>query len=177
MRRSLFSFVLTLRQEKVSTKQPPPKHMQQISSLQYIRTIKTYESSVILTSCDDQTTSRVTGDSQSTELNQISTKIFPQESRTLQSESQNTETDVEEGNTKCMVCWERAPDCILLECGHCGLCVQCADQLWKQTRRCPLCRGSCAAVMQIVSCDASTVSAAFPLRLSRERSANLFVAE
>ena len=54
----------------------------------------------------------------------------------------------------CIVCMERPPDSILLECGHAGLCVGCATVLWDQARRCPLCRQEFAAIMRIVAREA-----------------------
>ena len=74
------------------------------------------------------------------------------------SEPKHDEIDAEVGNSMCMICWERSCDCILLECGHCGICVHCASRLWEQNRRCPLCRTAFAAVMRITSCDDFTVS-------------------
>eukprot|EP00291_Cryptomonas_curvata_P026865 CAMPEP_0172175416 /NCGR_PEP_ID=MMETSP1050-20130122/14214_1 /TAXON_ID=233186 /ORGANISM="Cryptomonas curvata, Strain CCAP979/52" /LENGTH=268 /DNA_ID=CAMNT_0012847513 /DNA_START=18 /DNA_END=821 /DNA_ORIENTATION=+ len=62
----------------------------------------------------------------------------------------------EDGST-CIVCMERPSDAVLLECGHSGLCVECATALWDQARRCPLCRQSFAAVMRIVAREASSV--------------------
>ena len=66
-----------------------------------------------------------------------------------------SETDDE---SKCFVCWGREWDAILLECGHSGLCVECAVKLWDETRRCPLCRQSFTAVMRVVSSSAAEVS-------------------
>ena len=53
--------------------------------------------------------------------------------------------------SNCMVCLEQAPNAILLECGHSGLCIECANVLWAQARRCPLCRQGFAAVMRIIA--------------------------
>ncbi len=60
-------------------------------------------------------------------------------------------------DSMCVVCIERPADAILLECGHSGLCVQCATMLWNQARRCPLCRRGFAAVMRIIATAANTV--------------------
>jgi hypothetical protein len=61
-----------------------------------------------------------------------------------------------ESNT-CVVCWERESNAILLECGHSGICVECAGKLWDDSRLCPLCRQGFAGVMRITSCTSSTV--------------------
>ena len=57
----------------------------------------------------------------------------------------------------CLVCWNALPDAVLLECGHSGLCVACAERLWQRGRRCPLCRASFAGVVRIVDADAAVV--------------------
>ncbi len=57
----------------------------------------------------------------------------------------------------CLVCWDAPPDAVLLECGHGGLCVACAERLWQGGRRCPLCRASFAGVVRIVDADAAVV--------------------
>jgi hypothetical protein len=61
------------------------------------------------------------------------------------------------GDTSCIICWERQIDAILLECGHSGLCVECATVLWDQARLCPLCRRGFTAVMRIVARKARVV--------------------
>ncbi len=71
----------------------------------------------------------------------------------------DTEMDDE---SQCFVCWGREWDAILLECGHSGICVECAVKLWDETRRCPLCRQSFSAVMRVVSSNDVEVSAQPP---------------
>ena len=76
---------------------------------------------------------------------------------TLASSTRTTsDRTARESQSNCIVCWEQPQDAVLLECGHGGLCVACADLLWRQTRRCPLCREGFAGVMRIV--DASDAS-------------------
>ena len=53
---------------------------------------------------------------------------------------------------------ENAPDAILLECGHSGICMECAIKLWGQTRRCPLCRETFAGIMRVLDEDAENSS-------------------
>jgi len=50
----------------------------------------------------------------------------------------------------CIVCLTGPMDAVLLECGHGGVCEDCAMQLWQNTRPCPLCRGRISRVMRIV---------------------------
>jgi hypothetical protein len=60
-------------------------------------------------------------------------------------------------DTKCFVCWLQESDAILLDCGHAGICVDCALKLWAETRRCPLCRQPFAAIMHVLSSTDATV--------------------
>jgi len=56
-------------------------------------------------------------------------------------------------DTSCIVCLDRDREAILLECGHGGLCLQCATSLWNQGpagRHCPMCRKVFSGVMKIV---------------------------
>jgi hypothetical protein len=64
---------------------------------------------------------------------------------------QEVNTSIGSENDACIVCMERPLDAVLLECGHSGLCVECATVLWDQARRCPLCRRGFAAIMRIVA--------------------------
>ena len=40
----------------------------------------------------------------------------------------------------CLVCFDNAPDTVFLDCGHGGLCYECALDVWKKTGECYLCR-------------------------------------
>jgi hypothetical protein len=55
------------------------------------------------------------------------------------------------GVDTCLVCMERPPDAVLMECGHGSVCSTCAVELWQQSRRCPLCREGFAGVMRLTS--------------------------
>lgn len=47
--------------------------------------------------------------------------------------------DASEANV-CWVCFEAPADAVLLQCGHGGLCITCAENLWKSRAPCPMCR-------------------------------------
>ncbi|KAL4474450.1 hypothetical protein ABPG72_007849 [Tetrahymena utriculariae] len=49
----------------------------------------------------------------------------------------------------CLVCFDNQPDSVILECGHGGLCNQCALDIWKKTGECYLCRQTISKVVQI----------------------------
>eukprot|EP01016_Furgasonia_blochmanni_P006260 TRINITY_DN12507_c0_g1_i1.p1 TRINITY_DN12507_c0_g1~~TRINITY_DN12507_c0_g1_i1.p1 ORF type:complete len:472 (-),score=32.29 TRINITY_DN12507_c0_g1_i1:282-1697(-) len=46
-----------------------------------------------------------------------------------------------DGNNQCLVCFEKPPDAVFMECGHGGVCYECALEIWKKTEECYLCRG------------------------------------
>jgi hypothetical protein len=67
----------------------------------------------------------------------------------------------EEEEKSCIVCLDRERNALLLECGHGGLCVPCADALWRSGpafRNCPMCREVFTGVMKIVGEEAGEIS-------------------
>ena len=70
--------------------------------------------------------------------------VFAEESKAADSCNEKS------SEPNCIVCMERPPNTILLECGHSGVCEACATRLWGSGRRCPLCRELFAAVMRVV---------------------------
>lgn len=40
----------------------------------------------------------------------------------------------------CLICFDRAPDSVFMDCGHGGICYECALEIWKATAECYLCR-------------------------------------
>lgn len=41
---------------------------------------------------------------------------------------------------QCWVCFEGPAEAVLLQCGHAGLCLECAENLWRTRASCPMCR-------------------------------------
>ncbi len=74
----------------------------------------------------------------------------------------NAPPDDYDKDKPCFVCLDLTPDAILLECGHGGLCVGCAERLWQRGRRCPLCRADFTGVVRIVDTEAAAVRNARP---------------
>ena len=70
----------------------------------------------------------------------------------------NTDDDTD---ASCSICMDRAPDAVLLECGHGGVCILCAQSLWNSGadgRLCPLCRKPITGIVRIISEAGSEVN-------------------
>ncbi|KRX10289.1 hypothetical protein PPERSA_09673 [Pseudocohnilembus persalinus] len=50
---------------------------------------------------------------------------------------------------KCMICFDKPPDSVLMECGHGGICYNCSLEIWMNTGQCHLCRDEIVQVLQI----------------------------
>lgn len=56
-------------------------------------------------------------------------------------------------DASCSICMDRAPDAVLLECGHGGVCMPCAESLWNSGadgRLCPMCRKAITGIVKII---------------------------
>lgn len=51
--------------------------------------------------------------------------------------------------SNCTLCFDGAPDAVLLECGHGGICFGCGKKLHAGKEKCPLCREPIALVVRI----------------------------
>ena len=40
----------------------------------------------------------------------------------------------------CLICFDKETDAIFMDCGHGGVCYECAIEIWKSTNECHLCR-------------------------------------
>lgn len=43
-------------------------------------------------------------------------------------------------NNKCVVCCLREPDCVVMPCGHAGVCNFCSINIFDSNGKCPICR-------------------------------------
>lgn len=50
---------------------------------------------------------------------------------------------------QCLVCFDKEPDAVFMECGHGGVCYECALEVWKSTGECYLCRDRIVQVLQV----------------------------
>lgn len=62
--------------------------------------------------------------------------VVPETTDTL-----NTSTS-SQNTTECIVCYEKAVDCVIYTCGHMCLCYECGLQQWRGRGAgiCPMCR-------------------------------------
>eukprot|EP01017_Pseudomicrothorax_dubius_P009688 TRINITY_DN1333_c0_g1_i6.p1 TRINITY_DN1333_c0_g1~~TRINITY_DN1333_c0_g1_i6.p1 ORF type:complete len:677 (-),score=99.08 TRINITY_DN1333_c0_g1_i6:48-2078(-) len=51
--------------------------------------------------------------------------------------------------SNCLVCFDRQPDAVIMDCGHGGLCYECAVELWEKTDACYLCRKPLTQILQV----------------------------
>ncbi|CAK75025.1 unnamed protein product (macronuclear) [Paramecium tetraurelia] len=49
----------------------------------------------------------------------------------------------------CCICFENEPNALFMQCGHGGVCYNCAIDLWKNKEECYLCRSKIERVLQI----------------------------
>jgi len=50
---------------------------------------------------------------------------------------------------QCWVCFEGPAEAVLLQCGHAGLCLRCAENLWRTRASCPMCRQSIELIARL----------------------------
>eukprot|EP01017_Pseudomicrothorax_dubius_P023116 TRINITY_DN2480_c0_g2_i1.p1 TRINITY_DN2480_c0_g2~~TRINITY_DN2480_c0_g2_i1.p1 ORF type:complete len:544 (+),score=21.33 TRINITY_DN2480_c0_g2_i1:66-1697(+) len=56
---------------------------------------------------------------------------------------------LEQSNTACVICFEKFPDAVLLDCGHGGICYDCAIDIWQRNEECYLCRKPVVQILQM----------------------------
>eukprot|EP01017_Pseudomicrothorax_dubius_P004065 TRINITY_DN10732_c0_g1_i3.p1 TRINITY_DN10732_c0_g1~~TRINITY_DN10732_c0_g1_i3.p1 ORF type:complete len:155 (+),score=20.21 TRINITY_DN10732_c0_g1_i3:64-528(+) len=69
-----------------------------------------------------------------------------------------TSTPMSNGDEKlCCVCYCAEPDGVFLECGHGGLCFECALGIWEKVDECYLCR---SPIQQVIQLDIEALNSA-----------------
>uniref|UniRef100_A0A0G4HWD8 RING-type domain-containing protein n=1 Tax=Chromera velia CCMP2878 TaxID=1169474 RepID=A0A0G4HWD8_9ALVE len=72
----------------------------------------------------------------------------------LRSRLENVDRDL-----RCFICFEGQCDAIIADCGHAGLCLDCAKELVRQGRfACPICRSPLKAILRIIERTAVRVA-------------------
>ena len=59
------------------------------------------------------------------------------------------EVDPPSNSVSCYVCMAKPATAALVDCGHVGMCSECATRVWASTRMCPLCRKPIQSVTQV----------------------------
>ncbi|CAD8118505.1 unnamed protein product [Paramecium sonneborni] len=62
---------------------------------------------------------------------------------------QNQKIDISQTSNICIVCYERGPNAVFMNCGHGGTCYQCAVDIWKQKTECYLCREKIVYILKV----------------------------
>jgi hypothetical protein len=71
--------------------------------------------------------------SQNEMMNASNSHLFPQHSRSKSKKLSQIDLSVNMTiDNKCGVCYDEAPDCIFLKCGHAGVCYECGLDLWEK---------------------------------------------
>jgi len=79
-----------------------------------------------------------------------------------------TFAEIVESEQLCFVCYDQTPNAALLECGHAGMCVDCATFLMERPSRqarCPICRSAISNVLRLRA-DLPVPPELFGMRLS-----------
>lgn len=57
----------------------------------------------------------------------------------------------------CSVCCGKCNNAIFMDCGHAGLCFECACEVWKKTRKCMICRSEIEKILKYDKIDDQVV--------------------
>ncbi|CAD8078279.1 unnamed protein product [Paramecium primaurelia] len=64
-------------------------------------------------------------------------------------QNKNQELSMSQTSNICLVCYERGPNAVFMNCGHGGTCYQCAIDIWKQKMVCYLCRNKIEYILKV----------------------------
>ena len=51
--------------------------------------------------------------------------------------------------SNCLICYDKPPDTVFMNCGHGGICYECACEILQKTGECYLCRDAIIEVLQL----------------------------
>ncbi|CAD8094601.1 unnamed protein product [Paramecium sonneborni] len=63
--------------------------------------------------------------------------------------NKHQEISMSQTSNVCIVCYERGPNAVFMNCGHGGTCYQCAIDIWKQKTICYLCRNKIDYILKV----------------------------
>ncbi|CAK89056.1 unnamed protein product (macronuclear) [Paramecium tetraurelia] len=64
-------------------------------------------------------------------------------------QNKKQEMSMSQTSNICIVCYERGPNAVFMNCGHGGTCYQCAIDIWKQKTVCYLCRNKIEYILKV----------------------------
>lgn len=75
--------------------------------------------------------------------------------------------DESEASNVCWICYEGPREAVLMECGHGGVCYECAKRIYrKKGRLCPICRQRITSVCHLVPSDQLIPSSMVRVRMA-----------
>lgn len=83
---------------------------------------------------------------------QVGQSRFGKEAEKSEKEEEPVEDSVDEYEGLCFICFANPSNCVFLDCGHGGVCLDCAMDTIKKNNICSLCRET---VVQIIEIDTS----------------------
>jgi len=103
---------------------------------------------------EDQTDGRVMTPSCS--MNSAMTSALEAEAGATGGEGGASDVHLVIEDDHCIICYDRKPTCVFLECGHSGVCNICAHKMWiRPPHECPTCRATIDQVVEIEEQDTS----------------------
>ncbi|CAI9735227.1 E3 ubiquitin-protein ligase MGRN1-like [Octopus vulgaris] len=76
-------------------------------------------------------------------------EIYGIENKNLERSKLDTDEDIEDTGSECVICMSDMRDTLILPCRHLCLCNNCAESLRYQASNCPICRAPFRALLQI----------------------------
>ena len=67
----------------------------------------------------------------------------------LSQKSVGTQGDTSPLDKKCSICCEHEANAVLMDCGHGGICINCANALLRHGAACHMCRAAISQVLKI----------------------------
>ena len=61
------------------------------------------------------------------------------------------DNNAEEDDSLCVICFTNIPNAVFLDCGHGGVCINCAIDSMKRNNSCLLCRNLVVQILEIES--------------------------
>ena len=57
--------------------------------------------------------------------------------------------EVVDEKSACVICMDKPPNAVFISCGHCSCCFECAQDVAKRQKLCPMCRQRIQKVQKV----------------------------